>query len=279
MGRLREEVENRIEVRSLLVFAGFAWVSIEVFDTAPEQFAMTLVGSAIVGGAGLVADAFDLQEGVRYGGLGLAGLFASAALFVAEEAVALPAALGLVGLWLVLDGVQSVRHGGIGKPAETRPDGAAVYQAYLRRRIRGLLGDRPRPRTELHEAMDADPDDIDAALAGLRERDLVTLQAGAYHRETPASPGRLARAQKWLGRSVRRVARPVTVAVRDDDPYAKSEPNTAASNGEWGSRSKTVSSDGRSETVSPDERTKSVSSDERTESAVDRGRVRQRERE
>lgn len=268
MGRLREEIEDRIEVRSLLVLAGFAWVSIEVFDAAPEQFAATLVGSAIATGAGLVADAFDLQEGVRYGGLGLAGLFAGVALFVANGAVALPAALGLIGLWLVLDGVQSVRHGGIGKPAETQPDGAAVYQAYLRRRIRGLLGDRPRPRTELHEAMDADPDDIDAALAELQERDLVSLRGGVYHRDAPESPGGIARARAWLIKSVRRVARPVTVELRDDDPYGKSEKrehDTATSNGEWGSRSKRVSSDERS--------------DERTESVADRERMRQRERE
>lgn len=263
MGELREELEDRIGARSFLAFSVLAWVSIEAFDTAPEQFAATLVGSGIAGGTGLVADAFDLRKGVRTGGLGLASLFGGAALFVARGAVALPAALGLVGGWLVLDGVQSVRHGGIEKPVETQPDGEAVYRAYLRRRIRELLGDRSRSRSELHEAMDADPADIDAALAELRERDLVSLQAGTYHRDAPESPGGLTRARNWLLRSVRRVAQPVTVAVRDDDPYGngkQTDPDTATSKTEWSSRSNTVS-------------------EERTESAADRERASQRERE
>jgi hypothetical protein len=264
MGRLREEIEDRIEVRSLLTLAGFAWVSVEMFDTAPEQFVATLVGSGIAGGAGLVADAFDLQEGVRYGGLGLASLFGGVALFVARGAVALPAALGLVGGWLVLDGAQSVRHAGIEKQDDAQPDGMAVYRGYLRRRIRERLGDRPRSRTELHEAMDADPDDIDAALAELRERDLVSLRGGVYHRDAPESPGGVTRARNWLGGGVRRLARPVTVEFRSDDPYGEREeptPDAATSKREWRNRSKTVPSD------------------ERTESSADRERERQRERE
>ncbi|MFB6228784.1 MAG: hypothetical protein ABEH88_09540 [Halobacteriales archaeon] len=264
MGRLREEIEDRIETRSLLMLAVVAWISIEAFDAAPEQLAATTIGSAIAGGAGLVADAFDLQDGVRTSGLGLASLFGGAALFAAEGAVVLPAALGLVGLWLAVDGAQSLRHAGIEEPAEAQPDGEAVYRRYLRRRIRELLSDRSRSRTELHEAMDADADDIDAALAELRERDLVSLRGGVYHRDTPETPGRLARGRNWLAGIARRLGRPVTVEFRDDDPYGEREettPDTATSHGEWGSRST------------------EDTPDDGTESVADEERVRQRERE
>lgn len=221
MGRLRNEIENRIDGRSILMLAVVAWISVEAFDAAPEQLAATTIGSAIAGGAGLVADAFDLQDGVRYGGLGLASLFGAVALFVAEGSVLVPAGLGLAGVWLALDGVQSLRHGGIDEREDTQPDGEAVYQQYLRRRIRSLLGDRSRSRTELHETMDADPEDIDAALAQLRDRDLVSLRAGTYHRDTPDPTGRLTRVRNWLVGSARRLARPVTAEFRSDNPYGE----------------------------------------------------------
>jgi hypothetical protein len=296
MGRLREAIENRIEARSLIVLAGFAWVSIEVFDAAPAQFAATLIGSAIAGGAGLVADAFDLQEGVRYGGLGLASLFGGVALFLAEGSTLIPAVLGLVGAWLALDGVQSVRHGGIEAQEDPQPDGEAVYRGYLRRRIRKHLGDRSRSRTELYEAMDADTADIDAALAELRDRDLVSLRGGVYHRDTPESPGRLARGRNWVVASLRRLARPVTVELHDGDPYGETdgmEADTGTSSGEWGGRS-TGDSSGDGTRSGSENATRSGSengtksrvadgtgsrADDATESVGEKDRMGQRERE
>jgi hypothetical protein len=259
MGRLREEIEDRIDGRSILMLAVVAWVSVEAFDAAPEQFGATMIGGAIAGGAGLVADAFDLQEGVRYGGLGLASLFSAVALFVAEGSTLIPAALGLIGVWLVLDGVQSLRYGGIGERDDPQPDGEAVYRQYLRRRIRELLGDRSRSRTELYEVMDADTEDIDATLAELRERDLVSLRGGVYHRDAPESPGGLARARNWLIRSCRRLAQPVTVAFRDDDPYGQTEKagaDTGTSSREWGGRSTEHASNDRTESVAEERPTK-----------------------
>lgn len=268
MGRLREEIENRIDARSILMLAAVAWMSIEVFDAAPAQFAATLIGSAIAGGAGLVADAFDLQEGVRYGGLGLASLFGGVALFVAQGSVLIPAALGLVGVWLALDAVQSVRHGGIDERDDPQPDGEAVYRQYLRRRIRELLGDRSRSGTELYEAMDADTEDVDAALAELRDRNLVSVRGGVYHRDAPESPGRLARGRNWIARSLRRLARPVTVELHDGDPYGETDEtdaDTATSNGGWNGRSTNEwSGDGAESVV-----------DDGKESGADEGRLRQ----
>ncbi len=272
MGRLRKEIENRIDARSILMLAVVAWMSVEVFDAAPEQFAATLIGSAIAGGAGLVADAFDLREGVRYGGLGLASLFGGVTLFLAEGSTLIPAALGLVGVWLALDGVQSVRHGGIDERGDPQPDGEAVYRQYLQRRIRELLGDRSRSGTELYEAMDADTEDVDAALAELRDRGLVSLRGGVYHRSTPDSPGRLARGRNWIAGSLRRLAQPVTVEFHDGDPYGETEEtraDTATSNGGWDGRSTDERSGGGAESVA----------DDGDEPVADEGRVRQHERE
>jgi len=221
MRRVREELEDRIGAKTPVLLAVVAWVSVGVFGTAPEQFAATLIGGAITGVAGLVADAYDLRSGVRQAGLGLTALFGATALFVAKGSILLPAALGLIGAWLALDGAQSLRHGGIGERNDPQPDGETVYRVYLRRQVRERLGDRPRSGTELREAMDADAGDVDAALAELRERDLVSLRGGVYHHDTPDSPGRLARARNRVVGGLRRLGRPVAVEFRDDDPYTK----------------------------------------------------------
>jgi hypothetical protein len=220
-GRLREEITNRLDSGSLVALGVVVWLSIEVFDTGPARFAATLAGSAITGAAGLVADAYDLRDGVRQGGLGLASVFGALVLVAAGGSGALSVVLGLVGAWFVADGAQALRHAGIDAPDETTPDGETVYRQYLRRRTRELLGERSMTRGQLHQAMDADPDVVDAVLAELRLRDLVTLEAGVFRRTSPERPGRLTRVRNAIGRGIRRIARPLTVEFRNDDPYAE----------------------------------------------------------
>jgi hypothetical protein len=178
MERIREELEDRIEARSLFVLAVVAWISVEVFNTASEQFA--------------------------------------AALFVAEGSTLLPAALGLIGAWLALDGVQSLRHAGLDASPERSPTGKEVYRQYLARRIRELLRERPRSRSELCEAMDAEDETVDSVLADLREQDLIAIEAGVYRATTPSDPGALERIRRPIEKSARRLARPVAVEFGAD---------------------------------------------------------------
>lgn len=230
MAALRDEVSQRIDAYSVATVAGLLYLSVVVFDAPLEQLGATAVGSGIAGSANVIADAYELQDGTRRLGLGLASLFGAIALFVAEGTVGLPAALGTVGVWLALDGAQSLRHAGVKAPSDQPPDGETVYRQYLARRIRKLLEQQPRSRTELVEAMDADESDVVATLESLRERDLIERQAGVYHRRSPARPDRLTRVRQSLEAGLRRFARPVAVEVAGWANYAGDE--TGAEPGE-----------------------------------------------
>jgi len=105
---------------------------------------------------------------------------------------------------------------------------------------------------------------LDAALAELRERDLVSLRAGTYHRESPKSPGRLTRVRNWLVGTARRLARPVAAEFRSDNPYGE-----AKRTGVDTARSHRGSRDGSTE----------ASSNDGTGSIAEKKHLKQRERE
>jgi hypothetical protein len=219
MGGLVEAIRERVSLRAVLAVASLWVLSTVVFDAQATQFAATLAGSAISGVANLLADAYDLRRGVRTAGLGLATLFGAALLAGLGESVGVPAVLAVAGVWLALDGVQSLRHAGLDAPPERPPTGKEVYRQYLARRIRRLLREQPRSRSELREAMDAQDEAVDAVLADLRERDLVAIEAGVYRATAPSKPGRLARIRSTIAKSARRLARPVAVEFRSDAAY------------------------------------------------------------
>jgi len=219
MGRLAETLRERVGPRVLFGLAGLWFLSTVVFETPTTQFAATLAGSAIAGGANLLADAYDLRSGVRTVGLGLAALFGAGLLVSVAESTAVPAALAVAGSWLTMDGVQSIRHAGLDAPPEEPPDGEEVYRQYLARRIRRLLREEDRSRPELRAAFDAADATVDAVLSDLRERNLVAVQAGGYRATAPGRPGTRGGIANTLARSARRLARPVTVEFRPGVAY------------------------------------------------------------
>jgi hypothetical protein len=205
---LRERVDARSVVTTVAVFVALAWL----LDGSPVQLAGSLLAAALVGGADLVADAYGLRDAVRRLGLGAWTLIGGSILGVVEGGLLVPVAFGVVGAWFVLDGAQSLRHNGL-RP-ET-PDGHEVYRDYLARRVSDLLADGPRTRRELHDAFDADPADVDAAVTHLRERGVVE-RAGSAYRKRSRSDSRLDRLRSRVGGALRRLARPVLIEFENE---------------------------------------------------------------
>ncbi|MFB6087800.1 MAG: MFS transporter [Haloarculaceae archaeon] len=201
---LRERVDGRSVVATVAVIAGLAWL----FDGSPAQLAGSLLSTALVGAANVLADAYELHDAVRRLGLGGAALATAPLLALAEGSLALPVAFGAVGAWLVLDGVQSLRHDGL---RSDEPDGHEVYRHYLARRVSELLDDGPRTRRELRDAFDADAADVDAAIDHLRERGVVERAGSTVRKRSPTPDGRLGRVRERVMGVLERLARPILV--------------------------------------------------------------------
>lgn len=204
---LSDAVRDRVGLRSALstaVALGVLWLLVG----SPVHLATSVAGLVVVGALDVLSEVYSLRESVKHGVFGAYTGLAGAGLLAAGGAGWLPVGFVLVGGWFVLDAVQTVRHDGA---TEESPDGRDVYLDYVARRVHELLGERPRTRRELDDALAAESAVVDAALARLRERGVVE-RAGSEYRVTPdASRGRLSRTrQSFLG-LLRRVARPVTV--------------------------------------------------------------------
>ncbi|MFD1513288.1 hypothetical protein [Halomarina rubra] len=198
---LRERIDRRSIAGALAFTALLAWLFDQSFGSAVNS----LAAAVLVGGSGLVADAYGLSDAVRRVGLGAWVLLAGGALDLldgdADETVGLLLALG--GVWLLLDGVQELRHEGVAVAERDPADGEAVYRQYLAQRLREDLRERPATRRELRERFDETPDAVDDALALLERRDLVVREGSAYVARDREERG-------WGRRALARLARPVT---------------------------------------------------------------------
>ncbi|MFB6179467.1 MAG: hypothetical protein ABEI77_07075 [Halorientalis sp.] len=223
MAPLRATLRERLGFRSVATLGIFLVVMMTVFDEPPVQVATSLLMSGITEGAGLVADSYDLGEGVRRLGFGLSMLFWAAVLIVVPGERTIAAGVCIVGVWLVADSIQSLRHGGIAAEANEPADGQVVYRQYLERRVLEALGDQSRSRVELLAAFEADAADVERALADLRDQGLIEQSGGVYHKPTTARNGPIGRAKNGLvafavrvAGLVRRVARPITIEFGDE---------------------------------------------------------------
>jgi len=154
---------------------------------------------------------YDVRQSVRNAGFGVYALIGGAAMALSDPNVgALPVAFLLVGAWFVVDAVQTVRHDGA---TEDQPTGREVYHDYVGRRVREALDDGPRTRRELSEALDADDEAVDAALAKLESRGVVVREGSAIRLDDTDDGGIAAR----VAGLARRIARPVTLELGGDD--------------------------------------------------------------
>lgn len=222
MTPLLATLRERLGVRSVATLGAFLVVMTTVFDQPPVQVASSLIMSGFTEGTGLVADAYDLSEGVRRLGFGLSMLFWAAVLFVMADGPTIVTVLGIVGVWVVADSIQSLRHDGVAADPKEPVDGQVVYRQYLERRVLEELRDQPKSRVELVDAFETDATDVEPVLAGLQERGLVEQSGGVYRKPTASRNGLIDRVRNALmaltGRLASvfwRVARPVTVEFGD----------------------------------------------------------------
>lgn len=207
---LRDELRDRFRLRTVLMWVGMLAGFRVVLDASVAQLAVTVVTGALFGLSEAVEEAYDLRSGVRWLGSGGVALVSGAALLAFDDGTAwLPAALLLIGAWILLDGVQTLRHEGLRDAGDVR-DGEDVYREYLVRRVHETLADRPRTRRELADELDADDDDLDRALDALCERGLLERRGSELH--VPSSDdeaGPVAAAREKLGSGADRLTRPV----------------------------------------------------------------------
>ncbi|MFC5971542.1 hypothetical protein ACFPYI_09385 [Halomarina salina] len=206
---LRRTLRDRLGLRSVasaLLFTVFlAWLFDQSFGSAVESAA----AAALVGGSGLVADAYGLRDEVRGLGFGVYVFVAGVALALLDPTPYVGEAFAVVGAWLLLDNVQTLRHDGVAEPEREPADGEEVYRQYLAQRIRDRLDERPHTRRELREAFEETPDAVDEALALLEERGLVDREGSEFRTRERQSRGP-------VGRALARLARPLTLELRDD---------------------------------------------------------------
>ncbi|QLH76692.1 MFS transporter [Halosimplex rubrum] len=209
---LREALREQVTLRAVAQWLVAGGVLYYLLDPSPAQFVTTTVSMGIFGLSELVTDVYDVRQSVRNAGFGVYALVGGAAMALLGDpnVAALPVAFLLVGAWFVLDAVQTVRHEGA---TESQPTGREVYHDYVGRRVREALDDGPRTRRELCEALDADDEAIDAAVAKLRSRGVVVREGSALRAVDPDDGGLTGR----LAGLARRIARPLTLELGGDE--------------------------------------------------------------
>jgi hypothetical protein len=208
---LREALREQVTLRAVAQWLVAGAVLYHLLDPAPAQFVTTTVSMGIFGLSELVTDVYDVRRSVRNAGFGAYALVGGAAMALSDPSVlALPVAFLLVGAWFVVDAVQTVRHEGA---TEDEPTGREVYRDYVGRRVREALDDGPRTRRELSEALDADDEAVDAAIAKLRSRGVVVREGSAFRAVDPDDEGMTDR----VADLARRIARPFTLELGGDD--------------------------------------------------------------
>ncbi|WP_436911089.1 MFS transporter [Halosimplex marinum] len=207
---LREALRDRLGFWPALQWIAVGAVLWHLLDPSPAQFVTTAVSMAVFGLSELVTDVYDVRQSVRNAGFGVYALVGGAAMLLLGDSglVALPVAFLLVGAWFVADALQTVRHEGA---TEDEPTGREVYRDYVGRRVHEALDDGPLTRRELSEALDADDEAVDAALAKLRSRGVVVREGSAFRVADSDDDGVAAR----VAGLARRIARPLTLEFGD----------------------------------------------------------------
>lgn len=205
---LRERLDRRTVGKALLLTLVLAWIT----DQNPGNVLVTfLLSVVLVSGPEVVADAYDLRSEIQSVALGLFVVVSGVALAVlgsSQMALTMGALFAVGGLWLLLDGVQTLRHEGVAAPDSSPADGEEVYRQYLAQRVRDRLRERPHTRRELREAFEETPEAVDDALDLLRERGLVAQEGSAFVPVDREDPGPIRGA-------ARRLARPITLELGD----------------------------------------------------------------
>lgn len=211
---LRSEVQERLSLRSiagwLLFLAAFRFL----FDASVLQLGW-LTATVIVGGlAEVVVDAYGVRDDVTTLGVALPLLVGGGALLVLDDGPAWVSGVFLAaGLWIVLDVVQTLRHEGVVVDDEPR-DGREVYGEYVARRAHRALRERPRTRRELIDELEADADDVDAAIDHLLDEESIEHRGSELRVVESTEPTGLAAVADRVRSLLRRLARPVTLELR-----------------------------------------------------------------
>lgn len=212
---LRDALRERLTAKSVGTALVFAAGFHHFFGASPIQVAATMLVGAVVGLADVAQDAYDVREAVAHGLNGAIAFAGTGLLYALGEGPPLwfLALFGSIGAWFLADAAQTARHEGV---VERERDGRDVYRDYVARRVHETLEERPRTRRELRDALDADAEAVDAAVADLRERGVV-VEKGSELRldETDESAGE--RVANRLAGLARRIARPVALEFRESD--------------------------------------------------------------
>lgn len=191
MSDLLDAVRERVGVDTLVTAAVLVGLWTVVLDAGPVEVAASLAATALV----VVPDAYDIGA-ARHIGLGFAAVLGAGVLAaVGDGAPWVPVGLGVVGVWLSADAVQTLRRAPDPGPGAAA-DGREVYHQYVAGRIQELLDEGSRPRLGVAAELDADREAVDPALALLVERG-----GGDYRRSTPtvaaSSAGGAADSAEW----------------------------------------------------------------------------------
>jgi hypothetical protein len=243
---LRDALRERLTAGAALGSVALLAVWIGPLDASLPQLATTVATGLVMTLTDAAGDAYDLRESVEAGGIGLIAVLGGTALLAFGDGSAwLPVALLSVGAWFLLDAVQTVRHEGATVEAEAGADardGRAVYRNYVARRVHETLDAEARTRRELREALDADAGAVDAAVATLRERGVVTV-VGSELRVTRSDPTRRERFRRRLGAAATRLARPVALEFDSDAATERPDPTTDRSDDRSPGRDRRASDD------------------------------------
>lgn len=205
---LGDALRERLELRPVLVWLALTAV-LYFFGTPPLQLAATTVMSGVIGLYDVLADSYDLRESVRHVGLGAAMVLGGGGLLMFDESsVLLPVTFLVLGVWFILDAIQTVRHEGITEPSR---DGHDVYRDYVARRVHETLKERPQTRRELGESLDADDEAIDMAVEHLLDRDVIKRTSSELRVPPSTDRSRLDHARGWIAGMISRIARPITI--------------------------------------------------------------------
>jgi len=132
---------------------------------------------------GVTGDAAEAYVGDYAGNVLLGLLVASAAVgATALEKTTLPVAVvgGLVGGWLIFDGVQHLRHG-LTRRRRTKNPLSAASDTKRTAAVYRALDDDPRTKTELEADLDLSADELDAALDFLERSGRIREENGTYY--------------------------------------------------------------------------------------------------
>lgn len=217
-----DALRDRLGYRTVLAWLALVAVFVYVLDSSVEQVAMAIVTTALLGGASLLNEVYDVREVVSSLALGLVALVGGVGLLAFEDGSRYFAGvLVAIGAWLVVDAAQLFRHEGL--YSDEAPDGSGddrdgheVYASYVTGRVDELLRERPRTRLELADELAADDETIDRALETLADRGLL-VREGSQLRVLPERPDGLGRVREVLGKTARRLARPVRLELQPRD--------------------------------------------------------------